>query len=73
MEGYNELPRRCPECETRFRCETCGANLVDEPRESDDDEDPVPLERGECPRCGKPVDGSGADSIADEDFTWDRK
>lgn len=69
MEGYNEAPFECPGCGARLRCESCGANLVEERRESRDDEEDVPLERGECPRCEKPVDGSGT-SPTDEDFTW---
>lgn len=68
MEGFNEVPSTCPGCEARLRCETCGANLVEEERESRDGEE-TPLERGECPRCENPVDGSGS-SPTDEDFTW---
>ena len=64
MEGYNEVPWTCPRCEARLRCESCGANLVEEERESEDDEEDVPLERGECPRCENPVDGSGTDPTA---------
>lgn len=68
LEGFNELPYECPGCGATLRCRACGGNLVEAERESGDEEE-VPLERGECPRCEEPVSGeeTGPES---EDFTW---
>lgn len=68
-EGYNELAYDCPSCEATLRCRNCESSLVEAERSSGEDEEPVPLERGECPRCEEPVSGENT-GLGSEEFKW---